>query len=390
MTYELTSGLEVVRSFPHPRVEEVSNSSGTWGVAYNTETETLWWLNLEGSSFNIGRALLLEGDLDGVATGRRIEIPVAETAPPPAETGFPTGLGYDPTRQQFFFTDAANDDIWAVDTLGTVIEDYPVRMEAYPGAYLAGLDAHGSSLGLRLELRATLPGATNPQRLLVVDALGDDTAPGSEPLVTLLPLSDPNAPPGVPSGEPLRSRLDPNGVLYYPWGTFDDAGVVAIRPHPLPPSWLVVEGWDGTLAPGESREIALTFRPGARAVGDYTAVLQAFTAATGEAVEVPLTLSVTQRVGAEETAALEASSLSAYPNPSSGAATVALTLVAPSLVRAVVYDVLGREVAVLHDGSLVAGEHVLRFDGRALPAGVYVVRVVGDGLTLSHRVTLLR
>ncbi len=29
-------------------------------------------------------------------------------------------------------------------------------------------------------------------------------------------------------------------------------------------------------------------------------------------------------------------------------------------------------------------------DGRGLPAGVYVVRVVGDGLVLTHRVTLLR
>ena len=67
----------------------------------------------------------------------------------------------------------------------------------------------------------------------------------------MLAVSNPSAAPGVPGGEPRRSRLDPNGVIYHPWGTFDDAGVVAVRAHPLPPAWLVVERWQGTLAAGE-------------------------------------------------------------------------------------------------------------------------------------------
>ena len=80
----------------------------------------------------------------------------------------------------------------------------------------------------------------------------------------------------------MRSVLDPNGVLYYPYSGFQESGVVAVRPHPLPPSWLVVEAWDGTLTPGESHEIELTFRPEQRSVGNYTTTLQAFEAETGE------------------------------------------------------------------------------------------------------------
>ncbi|MEM8602178.1 MAG: hypothetical protein AAGF99_19860, partial [Bacteroidota bacterium] len=322
-TYELTPGLEVVRDFEHPLVEELSDAV-TVGVAYVPETGRLWWLNLESGGPGVDRALLLEGDLDGIPTGRHIELPVADSAPPPTETGVPKGLGYAGGR--FYWTDSANDDLWAADTTGALIDGYPVRLDAYPGANLAGLDALGSGPDLRLETRATLPGSTERQRFLVAGTRGEDTAPEAEPLETVLAVSNPSAAPGVPGGEPLRSRLDPNGVIYHPWGTFDDAGVVAVRAHPLPPAWLVVERWQGTLAAGEETEVALTFRPGQRPAGEYRAALQVFEA-SGDVVEVPLALEVTEGTSsAEDGAAPGEASLVVYPNPAARAATVALTL----------------------------------------------------------------
>lgn len=82
--------------------------------------------------------------------------------------------------------------------------------------------------------------------------------------------------------------------------------------------------------------------------------------------------------------------LSAYPNPSRGAVTLRLGVPSAGRFRVGVYDVLGREVAVLHDGPIVAGEHRLTLDGAALPAGIYIVRVTGDGLAAAQRVTLVR
>ena len=71
-------------------------------------------------------------------------------------------------------------------------------------------------------------------------------------------------------------------------------------------------------------------------------------------------------------------SVTAVPNPSGGRPSVAVTLGRPSAsVRVSVFDALGREVAVLHDGPLGAGTHRLGLDGEALPAGSYVARVVG-------------
>jgi len=391
-TYELTPSLEVVRAFEHPVVEEVDGAA-TGGVTYDAATGTLWWLNVEGGGFTVERALLVEGDLDGMPTGRRIEIPVAETAPPPAETGAPGGLSYDPVQQHFFFIDSANETIWVVGTLGSAVEGYPVLMEAYPGVSLGrGLNALPTSEpeGLRIELTISPPGPP-PPRLVVVGRYGEDTAPGAEPLET--PLLDPltGTNDGDIGGEAVRSVLDPNGVLYYPWSEFQNAGIVAVRPHPLPPSWLVVETWDGTLAPGESTEIALTFRPAGRSVGEYTAVLQAFEAESGAAVEVPLSMTVTQGTDAEDApAAPEVSSLTVHPNPTGGSMNVALTLDAASHVRIVVYDMLGRTVAALHEGRLAAGEHELTFDGLSLPAGVYIVRATGDGFAATQRMTVLR
>jgi hypothetical protein len=82
--------------------------------------------------------------------------------------------------------------------------------------------------------------------------------------------------------------------------------------------------------------------------------------------------------------------LEVYPNPSAASVTVTLSLKATASVCVTVFDALGREVAVLHDGPLVAGMHRLAFDGASLPAGVYLVRVESGSDRLTERITLLR
>ena len=395
-THELTPELELIRSFEHPFVAGCYPHPVTTGVTYNTDTGTLWWLNIDSRGFEVCSALLLEGDLDGVPTGRQVELPIAETAPEPYEGGSPVGASYDAQTDRYFFIDFANDDVWAVDTLGNVIDGYPVTLAAYPEVALGfGLDIQpseipGAAEGLRFEVATNIPGLPGLRRIVTVGGLGGDTAPApAEPLET--PTITPVLGGEVMGGAPVRSRLDPNGVLYYPVAEFLNDRIVAVRPHPLPPSWLVVEEWDGELGPGDSVEVPLTFRPGARPVGTYEAALQVFDAATDAVVEVPLSLTVTEGTDAEEEGAEpEAVALSVYPNPSAGSATVALTLAEPSEVRVAVYDVLGREVAVLHEGRFSAGSHRLVFDGAELPSGLYLVGVESNGFSATRRVTLMR
>ncbi|MEM8600905.1 MAG: T9SS type A sorting domain-containing protein [Bacteroidota bacterium] len=85
-----------------------------------------------------------------------------------------------------------------------------------------------------------------------------------------------------------------------------------------------------------------------------------------------------------------AAMLTAAPNPFTAQTTLSLTIPAAQHLEAVAYDVLGRRVAVLHEGTLAAGTHPLTFEAARLPAGVYVVRVTSDTLALTRRVTLAR
>lgn len=90
-------------------------------------------------------------------------------------------------------------------------------------------------------------------------------------------------------------------------------------------------------------------------------------------------------------AVAEAALTAAHPNPFAAATSFTLSVPEAGPVRVEVFDVLGRRVALLHDGPLAAGaEHGFTFRASALPAGAYVVRAAGEGFTLSRRLTLAR
>jgi subtilisin-like proprotein convertase family protein len=78
------------------------------------------------------------------------------------------------------------------------------------------------------------------------------------------------------------------------------------------------------------------------------------------------------------------------PNPFADRATVSFSVAETSPIRLVVYDVLGREVAVLVDGTVEAGIHAATFDARGLTAGTYVYCLTVDGQVTTGRLTLAR
>lgn len=80
-----------------------------------------------------------------------------------------------------------------------------------------------------------------------------------------------------------------------------------------------------------------------------------------------------------------------YPNPVHPRAAFTLQVPRPMRVRVAVYDVQGRQVALLHAGPLGAdGPHVFTFDGTGLAAGLYVVRAEGAERVATRRLVLVR
>ncbi|WP_412061977.1 M36 family metallopeptidase [Rubrivirga sp. IMCC45206] len=77
------------------------------------------------------------------------------------------------------------------------------------------------------------------------------------------------------------------------------------------------------------------------------------------------------------------------PNPSAGGAVVRFTLPEAAATRLVVFDVRGREVAVLADGTLEAGRHEAALPA-ALAAGVYVVRLTAGEAVRTRRAAVVR
>src|SRR5690606_12454626 len=76
------------------------------------------------------------------------------------------------------------------------------------------------------------------------------------------------------------------------------------------------------------------------------------------------------------------------PNPFARQTAISYEVAAASDVRLAVYDVLGREVAVLVDARQDAGTHRATFDASGLAAGTYVYRLVVGSDVQTGRLTL--
>jgi hypothetical protein len=82
-------------------------------------------------------------------------------------------------------------------------------------------------------------------------------------------------------------------------------------------------------------------------------------------------------------------SVAVSPNPFTGRTAIGFALAEASPVRLSVYDVLGREVAVLVNGELAAGAYAAGFDARGLASGIYVWRLEAGSAVQAGRLTLL-
>ncbi|MBO6574171.1 MAG: DUF11 domain-containing protein [Rhodothermales bacterium] len=79
-----------------------------------------------------------------------------------------------------------------------------------------------------------------------------------------------------------------------------------------------------------------------------------------------------------------------YPNPFNPQTTVSFKLPESGDVRLAVYDILGREVALLHQGSLSAGTHEVTFRADAMPSGTYFARMVTKAGVFTRSMILIK
>ncbi len=82
------------------------------------------------------------------------------------------------------------------------------------------------------------------------------------------------------------------------------------------------------------------------------------------------------------------------PNPFNPNTVVSFTVVTQDLAsvqtRLAVYDILGREVAVLVNSVLPAGEHQVSFNALTLPSGMYLYRLEANGFAVTKKMMLVK
>jgi len=113
---------------------------------------------------------------------------------------------------------------------------------------------------------------------------------------------------------------------------------------------------------------------------DLVGQTQPLMQAVGQAMSGTSDVNQTDRVGEPGGYALFPN----FPNPCNPRTTISYQLPALSVVTVKVFDVLGREIATLVDGSEPAGYHRVGFDVISLASGVYFYRIVARSITGSQ------
>ncbi|MFK7849196.1 MAG: T9SS type A sorting domain-containing protein [Rhodothermales bacterium] len=102
------------------------------------------------------------------------------------------------------------------------------------------------------------------------------------------------------------------------------------------------------------------------------------------------TASITIEFIDEDVAGSVVEELVGYPNPFNPQTTIFFELNQSAHVELKVYDMLGREVAVLLDNTLASGNHQAIFEATGLTSGVYYARLVASGDVVTQQLLLMK
>jgi len=163
-------------------------------------------------------------------------------------------------------------------------------------------------------------------------------------------------------------------TLRYRFVPAAEARAVRLTPLALAPGELEIAAVERDGAPWEGFDGAERLLDVPAEGGEFAVVFQRAASATGAPAGRPASLALGDP----------------FPNPFNPATTIPFRLARGGPARLSVHDLLGREVAVLVDGPLPAGEHAARFDAAGLPSGLYLAALEAGGGRAARKLALLR
>ncbi|HEX2960826.1 MAG TPA: SdrD B-like domain-containing protein [Ignavibacteriales bacterium] len=79
-----------------------------------------------------------------------------------------------------------------------------------------------------------------------------------------------------------------------------------------------------------------------------------------------------------------------YPNPFNPSTTIKFSVPAAGIYTLKVFDVLGKEVAVLINNELTAGNYTVSFNAEKLSTGMYIYHLQGNGVNMTRKMLLMK
>jgi hypothetical protein len=244
-----------------------------------------------------------------------------------------------------------------------------------------------------------------------------DLAPGTYDLEVFGPCITTDTLPGVVvlQDSTVTANISVNSPHYVGWRssfnvvthnhvTGADSGYVrntghgvmdlVITPRALRPSsdWIDVSPRVARVLPGDSVQVVVTVHSDTTDAGvyDYLGQVDIRTHSCPDTlVTLPVYVTVLDAKGQESTPGTF-ELFPAYPNPFNAATVISFAIPVSSHVRLSVYDLLGRETAVIANRNFEAGRHAMTFDAGSLPSGVYFYRVQAGAYSDIKKMMLLK
>jgi hypothetical protein len=83
-------------------------------------------------------------------------------------------------------------------------------------------------------------------------------------------------------------------------------------------------------------------------------------------------------------------SVSNYPNPFNSSTEIQFELLQPFQVNLKIYNIEGRETAILLDDYLNSGKYYIKWDAKNVPSGIYFARLAANNNITTHKLILLK
>ena len=162
--------------------------------------------------------------------------------------------------------------------------------------------------------------------------------------------------------------------------------------HDIP--WVTLSHSEGQLDAGAEDSVSVTIFTLFMGYGDYEGTLM-FTTNVGEFI-LPVHLVITV-LGVDDNAVIPSvfSVSENYPNPFNPRTQFTVSLPKMSHVVVTIYDILGRQVALLAEGDYNAGRYKMEWDGMmdmnaAAPSGVYLLVVQAGDHVFKHKMIMMK